>query len=189
MRRSGLVLRRLRRLKGMKQTHAADILGVSQATFSRWERTGLPAPELLADALARLAGAPACADRALKRLVEESCLPMHLICDVSHVLFAASRPRTVDWRVAASSLIGSSLWRYASPEIQSAERRLPELGWDGMVGPAFVFRTGSNRDPNVPIPPALTLWERVRLEDGRDARLVTTVARAPAYARFLDMHD
>ena len=47
----GRALKRWRRLRGVKQSHAAELFGVTQATLSRWER-GLvkPRPRALAAA-------------------------------------------------------------------------------------------------------------------------------------------
>ncbi len=181
----GPTLRRRRRLRGMKQSHLADLLGVSQATVSRWETAGqTPSPETRA-ALERLMAAPATADAALKRLVESSSLPVHLVCDASHVLLAASPARTARWRRAPAELIGRSLWGFASPEIQAMEARLPELGWGEPAPQSLAFRTGANARADVPIAPGLTLWERMSLEDGREARLVTTLSQAPAHARWV----
>ncbi len=181
----GRTLRRMRRLRGLKQGHLADLLGVSQATVSRWETAGqAPSPQTRA-ALDRLMATPATADAALKRLVEASSLAVHLVCDLSHVLLAASPGRTARWRRAPSELIGRSMWAFASPEIQAMEARLPELGWRDASPPALAFRTGANDDAEVPIVPGLTLWERILLEDGREARLVTTLPHAPAHARLV----
>ena len=38
----GRALRRLRLLKGIKQSHLAELLGVDQASISRWERGSAP---------------------------------------------------------------------------------------------------------------------------------------------------
>ena len=181
----GRTLRRMRRLRGMKQSHLADLLGVSQATVSRWEAAGqAPSVEARA-AIARLMTAPACADAALKRLVESSSLPVHLVCDLSHVLLAASPARVARWRRAPAELMGRSMWAFASPEIQAVEARLPELGWREGGAAALTFRTGANADRDVPIAPGLTLWEHIPLEDGREARLVSTLVEPPAHAQMV----
>jgi transcriptional regulator with XRE-family HTH domain len=182
---SGPALRRLRRLRNMKQAHAAELLGVSQATVSRWER-GLQEPgaaEL--DRLRRLlAGAPF-ADHALKRLVETSPEPLHLIRDADHALLCASPARRRRWRVDVEVLIGRSLWPFASPEIQAVEARLDGLGWHEPDAPALAFATGANTGGAVPIARSLVLWERIALADGSEARLVSTVAAVPPHARLI----
>ena len=180
----GRVFRRQRRLRGIKQSHAAELLGVSQSTISRWEAGGqAPSPEARR-ALERLTAAPVCADVGLKRLVEAASIPVHLVCDATHVLLAASPVRAARWRKPASELIGRSLWPFASPEIQAMESRLGELGWyDG--GEALAFWTGANAPAVVPIAPGLTLWERIALSDGREARLVSTAPAPPAHARLV----
>jgi transcriptional regulator with XRE-family HTH domain len=178
----GPALRRLRRLRGMKQSHAAELLGVSQATVSRWERGELaPTPEAAA-AIRRLTAASVTADAALKRLVEGAAGAVHLICDESHVLLAASPARTARWR---ADLQGRSLWRFASAEIACAERRLPDLGWRTGDCDALTFATGPNAAADVPIAPGLVLWERLHLADGRPVRLVSTLDAAPEHARRL----
>ncbi len=179
----GRAFRRQRRLRGMKQAHAAELLGVSQSTVSRWERGGqAPSPEA-AEALARLIAAPAIADLPLKRLVEGALSPTHLVDDVSHALLAASPARAARWRGSPAELAGRSLWPYASEAIQAMESRLGELGWHEPAASALAFRTDANAgDGPVPILPGLVLWERIALADGREGRLVTTVTEVPAHA-------
>lgn len=175
----GRALRRTRRLRGMKQSHAAELLGVSQATISRWE-SGAQAPsDDVRAALERLTAAPPAADAALRRLVESSATHTHLICDETHALLAASPGRAAQWRRDPSELAGRSLRHFASPEIAAMEDRLTELGWPQ----ALTFWTGPNADAEVPIHPGLTLWEPIRLADGRWGRLVTTVDTAPSHVR------
>jgi hypothetical protein len=113
-------------------------------------------------------------------LVEGAAGAVHLICDDSHVLLAASPARTVGWR--RTDLGGCSLWPFASPEIAGAEARLAALGWRAGGCDAVTFATGPNAAIDVPIVAGLVLWERLRLEDGRAVRLVSTVAAAPAHA-------
>lgn len=174
----GRALRRMRALRGLKQSAVAAMLGVDQTTISRWER-GIGHPDgREAAALERLIAAPvhAGADRALKRLVSNAREPMHLICDLTHRLLTASPARTAEWSSPLADHLGERLLRYASVEICAAEARLPDQGWYEPVAPRLVFFTGANADENLRIQPSWMSWERLRLEDGSLARLVTTVS-------------
>lgn len=174
----GCALRRRRLLQGMKQSHLAEQLGVSQATVSRWERGLLPmstAQQTTAWQLLATRPDPA-QDAALKRLVESSIRKVHLICDRTHRLLAASPSRQAEWRADPSEFLGRSLIGYASPEILAAEATLDKRGWrDGRVS-CLIVETGANTDPTVPIVPRQVLWERIMLADGSAGRLVTTLA-------------
>jgi transcriptional regulator with XRE-family HTH domain len=193
----GPALRRLRRLVGMKQSHLAELMGVSQGTVSRWER-GLLALSAEQEAAARrrlsgiselrpqgvlansaefqsLAPDPA-QDAALKRLVASSTGKVHLICDRTHRLLAASPSRQAEWRLDLAELLGRSLIFYASPEILAAESTLDERGWHEGRLASLAVDTGPNADPILPIPPGRMLWERILLADGSAGRLVTTIA-------------
>lgn len=175
----GRVLRRLRVLRGMKQGHLAELLGVTQATVSRWERGELPmAPDRIA-AAERLLTAPPVAshDAALRRLVETSTLKLHLICDHTHRLLAASPARRAEWRGDLSDFLGRSLLVYASPAILAAEDGLDALGWHEGQCASLTIDTGDNGDALLPIRPSRALWERLLLADGSPARLVTTLPR------------
>ena len=173
----GRALRRWRRLRGVKQSHAAELFGVTQATLSRWERGHHRLPDRAAHRLTRLLAAPldSSADAGVRRLVESSALPVHLICDLTHRLLAASPARFAEWTADAAALRGTSLWRFATDEIQQAEGRLGEMGWydEGMT--ELRFWTSDNHDPMVRIVPGILAWERLTLSDGTLARLVTTV--------------
>ena len=177
-----LPLRRLRRLAGMKQSHLADLMGVTQPTVSRWENGSLPLTIEQTRTLQTIFAArpdPA-QDAALKRLIETSTSPVHLICDRTHRLLAASPVRAADWRVDLSDYLGKSLLVYASTEILAAEASLDDLGWhDGGPG-SLAFDTGANGDPDIPIRPGPMLWERLRLSDGSAGRLVTSFYDRPA---------
>lgn len=174
----GKALRRLRLLKGMKQSHLAELLGVDQATISRWERAIMPpAPPQWLAALDLLGASTGPAqDAGLKRLVAGSTGKVHLICDASHRLLAASLPRQAEWRAHLGDLIGTSLLAYASAEILEAETGLADKGWyEGYAG-TLTLETGANHHPTLPIEPGRVLWERVPLADGGAGRLVTTIA-------------
>jgi transcriptional regulator with XRE-family HTH domain len=174
-----LTLRLVRRLRGIKQAHAAELLGVTQPTVSRIERGELKPVGALRDRLLDLVFArihPA-RDAALCRLVEGSARPVHLVCDLTHRLLAASVPREREWRRSTSELRGQPLWRYASEAIRAAEARLPDLGWgerDGTHGLTFV--TDANGLDELPIVAGVQIWERILLSDGSPARLVTSPA-------------
>lgn len=175
----GLALKRWRRLRGVKQSHAAELFGVTQATLSRWERGHHQLPAAAQRKLEHVLRAPldSAADAALRRLVEASALPTHLVCDLTHRLLAASPARLADWTADMAELRGQSLWPFATDEIRAAEGRLGELGWYDEAVSEVSFWTGANDSPIVPIHPGILLWERLQLGDGTLARLATTVVR------------
>jgi len=173
----GLALRRFRRLNMVKQSAIAERLGVSQGCVSRWE-SGAHRPDAAQrERIVQLIAASAGNDRdaALKRLVESSQRPVHLICDSTHRLLAASRSRAASWRTDVSELIGRSLWPFASAEIEAAEAGLFESGWFERPWQSLELRTGGNGRSDVPVPPSRVLWETVPLADGRVGRLTTTI--------------
>jgi transcriptional regulator with XRE-family HTH domain len=172
----GRALRRWRRLRGIKQSHAAELFDVTQATLSRWERGHHRIPEMAMRKLSPLLAAPldAASDAGLRRLVESSTLSVHLICDLTHRLLAASPSRFAAWRAGSAELRGTSLWRFATDEIRSAESCLGELGWYDDGAARLSFWTGPNSDPIVPIDAGVLVWERLQLSDGTLARLVTS---------------
>lgn len=171
---TGRMLKRFRHLRGMKQSHVAELMKVTQATVSRWEAGVLRPSERQQAALERLfaTGMPS-ADAVLRRLVESSMAKIHLICDHSHRLLAASPARRAEWRL---DMMGAPMFPYASKEIQRAERTLQHLGWyDGQMA-SLVVETGPNGRDDVPIVAGRVLWERIPLSDGAMGRLVTTLS-------------
>ena len=173
----GAALRRFRRLNMVKQAAIAERLGVSQGCVSRWESGAHRPDPAQRDRIVRLISASAGNDHdtALRRLVEGSQRPVHLICDATHRLLAASRSRAAGWRTDLSELIGRSLWPFASPEIAAAEAGLFERGWFERPWQRLELRTGSNGRSDVPVPPGHMLWETLPLADGRVGRLTTTI--------------
>jgi transcriptional regulator with XRE-family HTH domain len=174
----GSALRRFRRLHGIKQGHAAEMLGVSQGSVSRWE-SGTHQPDtasragIIAMISARADGA---GDATLKMLVSTSSLSVHLVCDATHQLLAASPARAAAWRVNIEAWIGCSLWHFASPEIVAAEAGLLGMGWYDRPFQQLQIRTGSNGSNTVIIRPGLMQWETIALADGRVGRLTTAIS-------------
>ena len=176
----GPSLRQWRAVRRCKQSHLAELLGVSQATVSRWE-SGVLVPgrterDRLLDLLqARLTTG---ADRQLARLVVTSSLPVHLVCDLTHRLLACSAVRARQLRKGVAELLGVSLWPAATPEIAAAESALPALGW--FEGRQFCHeadtraQTGALAD----IRAGRFRWTRFRLADGAFVRLVETIETA-----------
>src|SRR5258707_15146115 len=110
MTESARAMRRWRRRRRAKESHAAELFGVTQAALSRWERGHHRLPDAAARKLSHLLAAPldSAADAGLRRLVESSTLPVHLICDLSHRLLAASPARFAEWTAGAAGLRGWS---------------------------------------------------------------------------------
>ncbi len=173
----GLALRRFRRLNMVKQSAVAEMLGVSQGCVSRWESEAQWPDAAQRERIIQLIAASVGNDHdaGLKRLVECSERPVHLICDATHQLLAASRSRAASWRTDISELIGRSLWPFASAEIAAAEGELFESGWFERPYQTLEVRTGSNGRADVPVPPSRVLWETLPLADGRVGRLTTTI--------------
>lgn len=174
---NGFRLKRLRLLKGLKQLHLADLLQVNQSTVARWERGDL----ILSEAdwqRARLAlNHSTTQDDVLKRLVESSTDEVHLVCDLSHRLLAASKSRKSKWTADIAELMGRPMLQYASEEILQAEAGLEDLGWYDGATTSLSFTTGANSSDAVPIRRGRMRWERVMLADGSPARLATTLSR------------
>lgn len=173
----GRRLRRLRLLRGWKQGVLAEAAGVTQATVSRWESGELePGPEAGERLMALLARPAPGADSALRRLVEASGLPMHLVADTDHRLLAVSPPRLREWGPDKDGLRGTCLWRFATAEIEAEEARLADRGWwDAAVPDPVRLVTGQGtRGLNIVAGPML--WERLYLADGTPVRLCTSPA-------------
>jgi hypothetical protein len=130
--------------------------------------------------------APPMTDCHLKRLIRNSFSPIHLICDVTHQLLAASPARLQEWGPKASELCGQSLWQFATDEIREAEHRLPSVGWcEGLTRSAVTY-TGGREERGLRILPGWLLWERIPLGDGGIGRLVTTISSEDLAAELSD---
>jgi transcriptional regulator with XRE-family HTH domain len=180
----GRSLRTWRTLRRIKQEHAARLLGVSQATVSRWENGQAPPAPDEAQRLRSLLAArlDSAGDRVLARLVQQSAAPVHLVCDLTHRLLAASPAREAQFKVPTSQLLGASLWRCASPDIVAAEARLADLGWFGPQPPAVEFHTGARESDDLTILACHMRWVRLQLSDGSFVRLVESLPAPSTHA-------
>lgn len=177
----GRHLRHWRRESDIKQARLADILGVTQATVSRWEK-GMqrPAPvqlDLIDQMMTRKRNFRL--DQAIKRLVIHSNQRVHLIEDRSHRLLCASQAREHEWQRDCSDLLGTSLWRFATPEIAVAEKSLHDLGWHEDQTDHLTFETSRRDGAPMRIVDSYILWERFFLSDGTAVRLTTGFDHAP----------
>lgn len=174
----GPALRRWRILHRVKQSHAAELLGVAQSTISRWEAASQAMDPDQRARVENLLGArlSSAADRALARLVEHHPAGVHLICDHSHRLLALSSTRRAEFGSSADAMLDRSLWRFATEELARKEAALPSLGWyDLGAPPDIVTDTGANGSALVPIKPGRCRWTRLLLSDGAAVRLVETL--------------
>lgn len=173
----GPALRRFRRLHGIKQGDVAERLGVTQASVSRWESRAHEPEGAVRERIVALIAAmtDAAGDAAIKRLIASSTLPVHLVCDATHRLLAVSPVRAAAWRVEVSSYIGTSLWRFASPEIVAAEESLTDRGWFERPFQRLRFETGPNDHDTITVRAGVMEWETIPLADGGIGRLATTL--------------
>lgn len=170
----GARLRQLRKARGIKQTYLAVLVGVDQATISRWESGSITPDAKHAAAALHALHPEKLDDSTLRRLVESSSMVVHLVTDVDHVLLAASKGRESEWRRSAASLRGQCIWGAASPAIVDAELNLESQGWWENTHPDPVeINLDAYNNGFLPIIPGRMLWERVWLSDGRPARLCT----------------
>jgi len=185
----GPVLRRIRAVRRLKQQAVADLAGVTQTTVSRWESGQLEPDDAQVRRLMRRLGPSGTltADHGVRRLVETSPLRVHLVCDITHRLLAASPAREAEWLADARDWEGRSLYRFATEEIRRAESRLDDCGWfSGRVPGAYFWTEAGVPGSAIRIQQGYCLWERLSLNDGSPVRLVTTLAPEAVPPRVLD---
>jgi len=170
-------LRQMRRAAGVKQSALSNELNINQSTLSRWE-AGIQSPEehIQQIAYSLLAGKKG-NDFTLRRLVETSNSSLHLIEDATHICLAFSNRRAKEWGNQDSNLlIGKSLWRFATEEIQAAENDLTTGNWWSARSPApQTFRTSKKIHNELIISEGRIVWERMYLSDGTPVRLCTSL--------------
>lgn len=161
-------------MNSIKQASLGTELGVSQATISRWESGALlPDMKETGRILQLLSARQALKnDAALLLLVKESSKPVHLMCDFSHRLLAASPARSAQWRVSGEEMAGKSLWRFATDGIAKAEADLGANGWYDPFPSDVIVETENADFTEVSIKAGALRYARIPLSDGSFARLV-----------------
>ena len=172
-------LKRVRTAVRLKQSGLAELLGVDQATVSRWESgRHIPEPEIQSEVFEKLLPYRS-DDAALRRLVETSQDCIHLVDEATHNCLAYSAGRANEWGVGRRDMLGISLWQFATEEIQRAEMELEQSGWWSDLSPEpRLFITSQSNGRDIHIRAGQILWERVYLADGTPARLVSGKRRA-----------
>ena len=110
-------MRRARLLRHMKQSHLAELMGVDQATVSRWEQGTLCIVGW------EVVSGSSIAYRAFRFIVRRCAEASGAILrpqspsgsDRTHCLLAASPARQRELRIDLAELLGKSLRVYASP--------------------------------------------------------------------------
>lgn len=167
----------MRRAAEVKQSALSNELNIDQSTLSRWE-AGIQAPEehIQQKAFSLLASNMT-DDFALRRLIETSNSSLHLIEDTSHICLAFSHRRATEWgNQDANLLIGKSLWRFATEEIQAAENDLSASDWWSARSPTpRIFKTSQKAHDELVISAGQIVWERMYLTDGTPVRLCSSL--------------
>ncbi len=156
----------------------AEVAGVAQTTVSRWEAGEILPPEHVARQVMEALTRPGAeiGDTPLRRMIEATDQPVHLVGDNDHRLLAASPGRLRQWGVAFSELQGCSLWPFASVEVMAAEASLGERGWWDEQTPSAVTVELVDANHGLRFVAGRMMWERLHLADGSAVRLCLQVA-------------
>jgi len=171
-------LRRLRRVREIKQGHFADLIGVSQGTVSKWE-TGeaRPSSKQIERIIQIFTQEPAVTkDAWLRRLVMHSDRQVHVMTDASHQLLAASQPRINEWQRDYVDVASLPLSASLPDDIAAAETWLLEHDHPTVCLTPLVVAIDGRKGGPFDIDPGLLLWERLLLSDGTWVRLVTNIS-------------
>lgn len=174
---SGAQIKRIRVLREMKQCTLSSLFGVSQSTVSKWENDTLEISNPHLEKLINLctASIDSQLDQWICRLVENSKVPVHLMCEVSHVPLVASDKRIEEWGCELSDLLGRPLSTDLPNDIVTAEIQYREAIFNDPNLSTYHVETIGRQYGDYRINPAKMVWERVRLSGGEWARLVTNV--------------
>lgn len=173
------MLRRYRLLRGLKQAALAELLLVSQATISKWEKGDqVPSTERQVQFLNLLAAKPQWLnDTWLKRLVEGSSHRVHVICDLTHRLLVASPSRFEEWGCSPNDMFGEPLLHDAPSDIIDAEAMLGNMDMRRNFLRPMVVETTGLTSGRYRVDAGHLLWEKIQIQDGSWVRLVTSLGQ------------
>lgn len=174
---SSLDIKRMRIQKGMKQGNFAHLFGVSQSTVSKWENGTL---QLSTQQLKKLrsnfnAKLDPNYDQWLRRLIENSGIPVHLMCETSHFPLAASGPRLEEWGCDLNDMMDRPLSADLPEDIFEAEINFSNEIMNQPKLRYFKTETVGRKNGNYRINPAKMVWERTQLSGGEWVRVVTNL--------------
>ncbi len=164
-------------MRGLKQSHLAELIRVSQSTVSKWESgAATPSAEQHCQIIEMLGAKPcAVAETWLARLIEASHERVHAICDVTHRLLVASPARYQEWHSDRGEMFGQPLLAGAPDDIIEAERRLILRSHELPLDQPLIVETAGQTGSRYQVLPGLVLWERLQLANGTWVRLVTSI--------------
>jgi len=170
-------LRRFRRLRALKQVALAELVGVDQATISRWE-SGRQSPDLamqqrLRDLMRRIEPGE---EVLLKHWINAS-VGYTVLCDADRVIRAASPSYCSIHGLSSTEVLGLSTIPVFTAELEQALWLAVDRGFfEGDVASVTVVgRTNalSGRPRDIP---GMSVWTPVPLTDGRVLRRVDRLA-------------
>jgi transcriptional regulator with XRE-family HTH domain len=169
-------LRRFRRLRALKQTALAEMLGVDQATVSRWE-SGRQNPDLGTQRRLRslMQATGPHQDVLLKHWIN-SAVGYTSLSDENRVVIAASPSFCEYQRIDASEIVGMSLIPAFTEELESLWGIAIEHGFlEGDIASVTTISRAhllSGRERNIG---TIAVWTPVPLADGRYLRRVDVI--------------
>lgn len=173
----GAQLRRFRRLRALKQSALAEMVGVDQATVSRWE-SGRQSPDLgtqqrLRDLMRRIEPHQ---EVLLKHWIDTS-VGYTVLCDENRIIRAASPSYCSIHGVSPSDVLGRSSLPVFTAELERALWQAMDQGFfEGEVASVRVvgrWNTHSGRQRGVG---GIAVWTPVPLADGQIWRRIDRIA-------------
>ena len=177
----GAQLRRFRRLRALKQVALAEMIGVDQATISRWE-SGRQSPDLamqqrLRDLMRRIEPGE---EVLLKHWINAS-VGYTVLCDEDRIIRAASPSYCSIHGLSAADVLGQSTIPSFTAELEQALWLTVDRGFfEGEVASVTVVGRTNALSGNPRDIPGMSVWTPVPLTDGRVLRRVDRIALSEA---------